>query len=312
MIGRLERVDLRDVWPHEARDLTRWLEGNPDVLSEAIDCDIATLQAEAEAGSFSADLRGEDSEGRVIVVENQLEKSDHKHLGQLVTYVAAFDAAVAVWICAEPRPEHTAAVTWLNEKGTAKFYLLKIEAVKIGESAPAPLLTLITGPSEEITQQGAEKRAEAGRFGERRSFWEAILEKLKPACPAFAGVSPSARNYLWTGAGVTGVGYSIRVLQAETSVEVYITRKDRGENERIYKALEARRDGIEAAHGGPLEWDPMPGQMAFRIRHSIAGGGYRSAPEQWPAIAARIADAMSRLERAMRKPLDEAARAIRS
>ena len=104
MIGRLERVALREVWPHEAYDLTKWLADNPEVLGEAIGKVIAVTETEAAAGTFSVDLRGEDDAGNTIIVENQLERSDHKHLGQIVTYVAAFDARIAVWICSDPRP----------------------------------------------------------------------------------------------------------------------------------------------------------------------------------------------------------------
>ena len=150
MIAKLERVPLRHVWPHETYDFTQWLEENIDVLSEAIDRNIVNVEREKKTEStFSVDLVAVDEAGSSIIIENQLEKSDHDHLGKLITYLTAMQANTAVWIVADPRPEHVAALTWLNESSSADFFLLKIEAIRIENSPPAPLLTLIVGPSEE-------------------------------------------------------------------------------------------------------------------------------------------------------------------
>ena len=89
---------------------------------------------------------------------NQLERSNHDHLGKLITYLTAIGAKVAIWIVADPRPEHVSAISWLNESSSASFYLLKVEAIKIGDSEPAPLLTLIVGPSEEARELGETKK----------------------------------------------------------------------------------------------------------------------------------------------------------
>lgn len=149
-IGMLRRVPLREVWRHEARDFTAWIERNPNVLGDLLDFSLENVERERRAGTFSVDLVAEDQSGDTVVIENQLEKSDHDHLGKLITYLSALEAKVAVWIASEPRPEHVAAITWLNESPLARFYLVKAEAVRIEgkeNSVPAPLLTLITGPS---------------------------------------------------------------------------------------------------------------------------------------------------------------------
>ena len=149
MIGKIQRVPLRDVWKHEALDLTKWLQDNLDVLNDVLEFSLSNAEREQSAGDFSVDLVAEDDEGGVVIIENQLEKSDHAHLGKLITYLTALQAKKAIWIVAEPRPEHVAAITWLNESSAASFYLLKLEGIRINDSAPAPLLTLIVGPSEE-------------------------------------------------------------------------------------------------------------------------------------------------------------------
>ncbi len=110
MIGKIVRRQLREVWKHEALDFTTWLVENIDVLSEALDLSLQEAKREQAAGDFSVDLVAEDDSGNTVVIENQLEKSDHDHLGKLITYLAALDARVAVWIVSEPRPEHTKAV----------------------------------------------------------------------------------------------------------------------------------------------------------------------------------------------------------
>src|ERR1017187_8424057 len=146
MIGKIQRVPLREVWKHEALDLTKWLQDNIEVLNEPLDLSLSNAEREQSAGDFNVDLVAEEEGGGLVVIENQLEKSDHAHLGKLITYLTAIGAKKAVWIVAEPRPEHVAAITWLNEGSAAAFYLLKIEGIRIGDSDPAPLLTLIVGP----------------------------------------------------------------------------------------------------------------------------------------------------------------------
>src|SRR5262245_38996400 len=111
-VGRIERVPLRDVWRHEAHDLTRWLEENVDVLNDVLGINLVSAEREQNAGAFSVDLVAQDDDGRTAIIENQLERSNHDHLGKLITYAAMMDAHVAVWIVAEPRPEHVRAVTW--------------------------------------------------------------------------------------------------------------------------------------------------------------------------------------------------------
>ena len=170
MIGKIERVPLRDVWKHEALDLTTWLQDNIDVLNEAIDLNLSNPEREQSAGSFNIDIVAEDEAGNPVIIENQLEKSDHDHLGKLITYLVAIGAKTAIWIVSDPRPEHLASISWLNESSSANFYLLKLEAIRIGDSPPAPLLTVIVGPSEEGKEVGRAKKEMAERYQIRERF----------------------------------------------------------------------------------------------------------------------------------------------
>ena len=116
-IRRIKQINLRDVWPHEAHDFTTWLEENIDVLSEelSVGLDPESVRREQSAGAFSVDLVADDESGETVIIENQLSRSDHDHLGKVLTYAAAFESNTAIWIVGDPRPEHVKAATWLND-----------------------------------------------------------------------------------------------------------------------------------------------------------------------------------------------------
>lgn len=178
-IGSLRRVSLREVWSHEALDFTPWLEENIDELNSVIDLSLSAVEREQSAGDFSVDLVAEDESGNPVIIENQLERSNHDHLGKLITYLTQIGATAAIWIVADPRPEHISAISWLNESSPASFYLLKLEAVRIGDSPPAPLLTLIVGSSETSQSVGETRREFTERHLLRRRFWTSLLEQAK-------------------------------------------------------------------------------------------------------------------------------------
>lgn len=303
VVAKIERVPLREVWRHEALDLTRWLEENVDVLNDVLGVTLVSVERERNAGAFSVDLVAEDSGGRTVVIENQLERSDHDHLGKLITYTAMIDAQVAIWIVAEPRPEHVRAVSWLNES-PSDFYLLKIEGIRIAGSPPAPLLTLIVGPSEETRVVGEAKRELAERHHIRRDFWTALLERARPRTRLHGGVSPGHDTWIGTGAGKSGLLFSYVMTQHNSGVELYIDR-GRGldeENTRIFETLLASREQIERDFGELLDWQPLEGKRACRIKRSF-DGGYRDE-ERWPEIHDAMIDGMIRLERTLRPHLD--------
>lgn len=302
MIGKIDRVPLRDVWKHEAIDFTRWLEENIEVLNDILDLNLTTAEREKDAGDFSVDLVAEDDKGNTVVIENQLEKSNHDHLGKLITYLTAVGARTAIWIVSDPRPEHINAISWLNEGSAASFYLLKVEAIRIGDSAPAPLLTLIVGPSKEGREVGETKKELAERYEIRHQFFTGLLDYAKTKTKLHAGVSPSEYNWLATGAGVRGLSYNYSLTKHASTVELYIDRgKDaEKENKTIFDQLFAAKDEIERAFGEPLEWQRLEDRRACRIRKKLTIGGWRDEPSKWPAVYDAMVDAMIRLEKALK------------
>lgn len=306
-IGKLERVDLREVWEHEALDFTHWLEGNIDVLNDALDLTLVNVDREQAAGSFSIDLVAEDEAGGTVIIENQLEKSNHDHLGKLITYLTAMSAKAAIWIVSDPRPEHVAAVAWLNEGSSAAFYMVKVEAVRIGESPAAPLFTLIVGPSDETKEVGQTKKEIAERYGIRKRWWARLIERSKPISKLHVHITPGEYSYLGTSAGIRGLNLIYVVTQDECSAELYIDRgKDSAdENKAIFDQLYAHKMEIEQAFGKTLDWERLEGKRACRIRHIQKSGGYRSPEEQWPALQDSIIRDMDNLDKALRPQLKQ-------
>jgi hypothetical protein len=302
MIGKLQRVSLRDVWKHEATDFTKWLQDNIDVLSEVIDLDLSNPESEQSAGAFSVDIVAEDESGNPVIIENQLGKSDHDHLGKILTYLVAMAAKTAIWIVADPRPEHVSTITWLNESSSANFYLLKLEAIRIGDSAHAPLLTLIVGPSDAGKRVGKTKLEIAERYVIRERFWAQLLSLAKQKTKLHSNISPTQQNWLGTSAGKRGLGFNYVLRKNEGQVELYIDLgKDRDEdNKAIFDKFFNYKDEIEKSFAEPLEWERLEGKRACRIRKRILFGGYRDEEEKWPQIHEAMVDAMIRLEKALR------------
>ena len=306
MIGHLERVRLRDVWSHEAQDFTPWLAENIDELNNAIDLSLSIVEREHPAGDFSVDLVAEDESGNPVIIENQLERSNHDHLGKLITYLTAIGAKAAIWIVSDPRPEHISAISWLNESSSASFYLLKLEAVRIEDSPPAPLLTLIVGSSEESQEAGETKKEFTERYILRHRFWTQLLERAQKKTSLHVNTLPNNSNCIKTSTE-NGEFYFRYLVQRHTSdIELYIDRgKDAdSENEKIFDTLEKAKRKIEETFGEPLEWQRLEGQRSCRIGKRFSLGGYRDDEDKWQEIQDTTIDAMIRLEAALRPHID--------
>ena len=153
-LDKLKQIkDLREIWPNEAKDFTPWLakEDNLDLLSETIGIDIVFEERESPVGNFSLDIFAkEESTDRTIIIENQLEDTNHDHLGKLITYASGKDASIIIWIVKKARDEHRQAIEWLNSHTDKEigFYLLEIELWKIGDSNPAPKFNIVERPND--------------------------------------------------------------------------------------------------------------------------------------------------------------------
>ena len=241
-------------------------------------------------------------DGHAVVIENQLEKSDHDHLGKLLTYLVGIQARRAVWIVADPRPEHVAVIAWLNESSAADFSLLKLEAIWIGDSEPAPLLPQIVGPSEETREVGRTKKNMAERERLRYRFFEGLLNHAKSRTHLHANISPTKHSWVGAGSGITGVGFDYAVRQRDARVELYIDTTDGEQNRRIFNALADKRDGIESTFGRSLAWDTKEERRACRIQQTYETGGYRDE-DKWEDVCKELVDAMVKFESALKPHL---------
>ena len=181
--GSLENVPLREAWPHEANDFTPWLARNLDQLSGVIGIPMELVDSEVVVEEFWADVLARDStDGSLVLIENQLERSDHGHLGQILTYLAGLDSRTVVWIARDFSPAHLSAFRWLNDHTSDQFsfFAVQVRVVRIGDSAMAPVFEIRERPSEwdrRIRDLSAETLSEVARF--RRDFW-AFYSKRHP------------------------------------------------------------------------------------------------------------------------------------
>ena len=306
-IERIQRVKIRDVWPHEAKDFTTWLAENIDILDDdlASGIDPESVRREQSAGSFAVDLEAKNQNGETVVIENQLGRSDHDHLGKLLTYTAAFDADVAIWIVGDPRPEHVKAVSWINDSGRLLAYMFKIQAIMIGDSPPAPLMTLIVGPPESAKEVVASSQGTS----ESRQFLEALLEHANSKTPLHSGVSPKNDRYVSTSSGHPGVDLVYSVKMEVTSVSVRIDKQDAPAewHDALFNYLRNKKEGIEESFGETLIWEAKETNRHRKLLATLEFGGWADR-ETWPKAIEVTVDRMIQLDQAIRPLLADAVR----
>ena len=271
-LGRLAVVPPREVWPHEAHDFTPWLLTNVDVLSELLGMDLTLEAAEHPVGGFSLDLIGRDeATGQVVIVENQLEISDHLHLGQILTYAAGTDPTTIVWISTGFRSEHRAAIDWLNDRTNedTRFFGVEIGVVRIGESMPAPAFKLVAQPNDWGKQVKAATSGSSS-MSEREwlywDFWEQFRQRVLAEHPTWTKSAASTKSS-WFGmsAGVSGVNWMSTFSMDGLGVQLVFEAPDRELNTMRFEQLLARREDMEHTFGAALTWEERPGLKSTRV-----------------------------------------------
>ena len=296
-IGRMQKVSLREVWEHEENSFTPWLQKHIDILNEVLEQEGTNLslsdpEREQDTENFFVDIVAEDDFGNSVIIENQLEKSNHDHLGKLITYLATTEAKAAIWIVSEPRQEHIDAISWLNRSQLANFYLIKLDAYKIENSPPAPLLTLIVKP-------GSRPQPNDKRF----QFWAALLDQMKKKSDLFANISPQSSIWISTGAGKYGLSYQFIIHKHDVQVLFSINRA-KEETKEIFNKLSEFKEEINSKFTGELVWQPRPELKSSQVVNYITIGGYLDEGK-WTEIQDVMIDAMINLEDALRQHIDE-------
>lgn len=289
-LGKLVRLDARAVWESEPHEFTPWLAENLDLLGEAIGLDIEMVQQEMPVGKFSLDIFAKDiGSGREIIIENQLDATDHSHLGQLLTYAAGLDAKVIIWISPQFRDEHRQAVDWLNQNSVedVSFFAVELEIFRIADSPPAPNFKLAAQPSE--WQKLVKAETKHGQHSDRQvayqEFFADLLSRLKKTDPAFTSASRVGYdNWITFSAGRSGFGVGANFFTGgRFRVELYIDTGDHDTNKRAFDMLLGERADIEDALGESLEWTRLENRRASRI-YAHLEGDVTSPPDTLEAL----------------------------
>lgn len=299
-LGRLTPVPPREVWPHEAHDFTPWLLGNVDVLSDLLGMDLALDVAEHPVGGFSLDLMGRDeTTGEIVILENQLETSDHGHLGQILTYAAGTDPTTIVWVAASFRPEHRAAIDWLNARTdeNTRFFGVELGVVRIGQSEPAPSFRLVAQPNDwEKTVRAATTQTEAtGKQILYRAFWSRWIDLVHAERPGWSRATrPPRDSWFSMTAGTAGVTYYTSFTKRGLSSELVFESPDAEINLVRFEGLQSHREQLEAVYGGQLDWQELLGRKATRVAEYLPDADV-ALEEQWDQYLAWLLDRQTRL-----------------
>jgi len=272
LLGTLQRLDAREVWKNEAHHFTPWLRQHIHLLGQALGLEIdVDVQQEVAVGLFSADLLGTDlGSSASILIENQLEQTDHSHLGQLLTYAGGLDTPILVWVSTKVREEHRQALTWLNERTSEDvlFFGVEIELLRIDGSKPAPHFKVVVAPNEWQKSKASRRGSTSSgtmspERGERyKAFWRGLLQEIAQIDPGATTASAErVPAQSWYGISIGKSGFqdlfafsyegSSRIVRAE----LYIDVGDKDQNEAIFDRFLEEKDAIESEFGERLSWE---------------------------------------------------------
>jgi hypothetical protein len=301
-LGRLESVELRTAWQNEAGDFTPWLANadNISLLGETIGLELEVEAEEKPVGPFRADILCKDTASQDwVLVENQLERTDHTHLGQLMTYAAGLHAATIVWVAAKVRDEHRAALDWLNEitSDDFAFFGLEVELWKIGESPAAPKFNVVCKPNDwtrSVTT--AAKNAGNGASSETKNiqltYWTAFRELMISEHGAVNPTKAHAEGWMSFSLGKSGIWLEavMRIRDQRIGVNLNIGT---GNSLAYFKLLEQDRGQYEKRFGEKIEWLEKEGMKQKQVRTSL--GDVDPTDEQdWPRQHKWIYDKLER------------------
>lgn len=269
-LSRLKKVDLREAWKHEASDFTTWLarEENLQLLSDEIGIGISLIQTEASVGSFSVDiLAREENTDRKIVIENQLESTNHDHLGKIITYASGFDAEIIIWIVRDVRDEHKQAVDWLNEHTDARIniFAIRMELWQIDDSPAAPKFHVVSQPND--WAKAVKTSTQHSELSDRRlmqlDFWTQFNEYASSHHVALRLHKPYPQHWydIAIGNSKCYVSLVVDVDNEQVRCEFYIP-----DSKPLFAALSERRGVIEPNLPYKLEWMELEGKKASRVR----------------------------------------------
>ena len=270
-LGSLKKVDVRHIWQTEAQHFTPWLAQNLDILAETLDMELEIEAQEKNVGPFRADILCRDTLDKSwVLIENQLERTDHLHLGQLLTYASGLKAVTIIWVSTHFTEEHRSALDWLNNitDDQFKFFGLEVELWQIGDSPVAPKFNIVSKPNDWSRSVGqAARQIETGTLTDIKAaqleFWTQLAEKLKENSH-IRPQKPMPQH--WAVFRIGRSGFHISGLHNTRDkcigVELYINHQNAKD---FYNQLYVQKNDIEAEIGHELIWKELPNKSASRI-----------------------------------------------
>lgn len=310
-LGRLERVDLRTAWLSESGDFTPWLasEENISLLGDTIHLELEVEAQEKNVGPFRADILCKDTANdNWVLIENQLERTDHSHLGQLITYAAGLQAVTIVWIAERFTEEHRAALDWLNEATSEdiNFFGLEVELWRIGNSPVAPKFNVVSSPND-WTRRVTQQRKEANLVDIspakqlQLEFWAALHQYVEEHGASFKLTKPLPQYWMNIAIGRTGFKLLAICSLFDTRSGNYESNEVRAELEMnddnakdYYSQLIADRGIIEQQFGSPLSWYNPENKRVCRISTSLSGINLHDR-SKWPEYLAWLVRQLDQL-----------------
>ena len=268
-LGKVRILDVRDLWKNEERDFTPWLAANIDQISAVLGIPIVVDQTEHKVGAYELDILGHVGEtDAVVIVENQLDQTDHSHLGQLIAYAAGLKATIVVWVVPDVRDEHKAAIEWLNSHSDEKvsYFLVRPEVFRIDESPPAVRFYVEAAPSEFSRRlRRVVEGEDAPRHEFRRRFWEDLLQYLAANGHQWAkGRVTTKDSWISSAVGRSGVGVNVSMAHgSRMRVEIYCSRDPEKQQ---FQLLSSHKQDIESHFPGEaVSWEPLEDAAASRV-----------------------------------------------
>ena len=304
-LGKLKEIDIRKVWSHEQYGFSKWLASDENIkeLGEVLNLSLTDVETEKFVGSYRCDILCKDElTGKSVLIENQLEPTNHDHLGKIITYASGLDASVVVWVVANAREEHASAIEWLNKHTTSDvdFFLIEIHAYTIGDSEPAPQFKIIEQPND--FAKSVKALAGSSDLNEsqmrRLEFWNLLNEKLDEKGKPFNKHKASTDHWYTVAVGSSQCHISIDLVNNEHKIRVGVWIPD---NKDLYDELYKHKDEIEVAFGEQLEWDRKDNNKASSFSVDIPGLDFNKQ-DNYPQLIDAVIDKTVKLRNAI-KPI---------
>ena len=268
--GNLKKIPTRKIWQNEATDFTPWLASNIEALGEAVGLELELIQREASVGDFSLDLLARDlGSSKTVIIENQLDQTDHDHLGKLLTYAAGFDASAVIWVSEIVRDEHRQALEWLNQRTDAEtqFFAVVVEVLQIDDSKPAFNFKPIVFPNEwQKSRKQKISTTTSAKSEKYRVYFQELMDELREKHRFTNAKAGQPQSWYGFSSGISGIQYWAAFAgKGKAQSGIYIDRGDQERNKNIFDRLKQREDAITSHFGSQLEWERMDDNQASRI-----------------------------------------------